>query len=68
MRTIRLNDYLANQLDLLAIRFAARTGERPVDVRRGLELTLVQRGLEAIDAEITAAEQAEAERQKRALG
>jgi len=68
MRTIRLNEYLAHKLDLLAARFAVRTGERAVDVRRGLEVTIVQRGIEAIEAELSAAEEAEARGQREALG
>lgn len=68
MKTIRLPDYLAMKLDLLAARFAVRTGERAIDVRRGLEITCVQRGIQAIEDEIRAAEEVEAKGQREALG
>ncbi len=49
-------------------RSCKRTGERPNDARRGLELTILQRGMESVAAELDEAEQREADGQKEALG
>lgn len=47
-RTIVIPDAMTEQIDELITRYAERFGETPEDARRGVELTLVQRGIRGL--------------------
>jgi len=53
-RAVRLNPILADLLDQLVVRIAARNGETVEQARRGVELAVVSRGIGALQEELRA--------------
>lgn len=49
--TVVVPPSFADELDRLAVAFASRTGEALEDVRRGVELSVLRRGIEALKRE-----------------